>query len=30
MEVVIPPRDHGQTTYRYTWDDNGEVERVER
>ncbi|KAF6844809.1 hypothetical protein CMUS01_00743 [Colletotrichum musicola] len=29
MEVVIPPRDHGPS-YRYTWDDNGDVERIER
>ena len=30
MEIIIPPRDHRPTTYRYTWDANGEVERVER
>ncbi|KAL2105310.1 hypothetical protein VUR80DRAFT_8586 [Thermomyces stellatus] len=30
MELIIPPRDHRPTTYRYTWDENGEVERVER
>ncbi|KAF4896972.1 hypothetical protein CGCF415_v011381 [Colletotrichum fructicola] len=29
MEVVIPPRDHGPS-YRYTWDEEGQVERVER
>ncbi|WYZ41901.1 hypothetical protein EsH8_V_000796 [Colletotrichum jinshuiense] len=29
MEVVIPPRDHGPS-YKYVWDDNGEVERIER
>ncbi|GKT50931.1 uncharacterized protein ColSpa_11112 [Colletotrichum spaethianum] len=29
MEVVIPPRDHGPS-YRYVWDDNGAVERIER
>ncbi|KAK4041760.1 hypothetical protein C8A01DRAFT_34139, partial [Parachaetomium inaequale] len=28
MEMVIPPRDHGPSTYRYTWDENGEVEQV--
>ncbi|KAK5657318.1 hypothetical protein OQA88_3382 [Cercophora sp. LCS_1] len=30
MEIVIPPRDHGPSTYRYTWDENGEVEQVTR
>ncbi|KAK4241300.1 hypothetical protein C8A03DRAFT_41246 [Achaetomium macrosporum] len=30
METVIPPRDHGPTTYRYTWDENGEVMQVTR
>jgi hypothetical protein len=30
MEVIIPPRDHKATTYRYTWDEHGEVQRVER
>lgn len=30
MEVVIPPRDHGPSTYRYTWDENGEVTQVTR
>ncbi|KAL1842642.1 hypothetical protein VTJ49DRAFT_4553 [Mycothermus thermophilus] len=30
MEMVIPPRDHGSTTYRYTWDENGEVTQVTR
>ncbi|KAK1971475.1 hypothetical protein LY78DRAFT_100087 [Colletotrichum sublineola] len=29
MEVVIPPRDHGPS-YRYVWDDDGTVKRVER
>ncbi|KAK1654751.1 hypothetical protein BDP81DRAFT_402751 [Colletotrichum phormii] len=29
MEVVIPPRDHGPS-YRYVWDDDGQVERIER
>ncbi|GKT60771.1 hypothetical protein ColTof4_00890 [Colletotrichum tofieldiae] len=29
MEVVIPPRDHGPS-YRYVWDDDGAVERIER
>ncbi|KAK1589617.1 uncharacterized protein LY79DRAFT_236201 [Colletotrichum navitas] len=29
MEVVIPPRDHG-ASYRYVWDDDGTVKRVER
>ncbi|EAQ92466.1 hypothetical protein CHGG_00701 [Chaetomium globosum CBS 148.51] len=28
METVIPPRDHGPSTYRYTWDENGEVTQV--
>lgn len=30
MEAVIPPRDHGPSTYRYTWDENGEVTQVIR
>ena len=30
MEIVIPPRDHGPSTYRYTWDENGEVQQVTR
>ncbi|KAH6845132.1 hypothetical protein B0I37DRAFT_406712 [Chaetomium sp. MPI-CAGE-AT-0009] len=30
METVIPPRDHGPSTYRYTWDENGEVTQVTR
>ncbi|SPQ22083.1 0c82ce2d-26cf-476e-8914-0ca15ab7d1b9 [Thermothielavioides terrestris] len=30
MEMVIPPRDHGPSTYRYTWDENGEVTQVTR
>ncbi|KAK3301241.1 uncharacterized protein B0H64DRAFT_471194 [Chaetomium fimeti] len=30
METVIPPRDHGPSTYRYTWDENGEVAQVTR
>ncbi|OIW23599.1 hypothetical protein CONLIGDRAFT_637566 [Coniochaeta ligniaria NRRL 30616] len=30
MEIVIPPRDHGASTYRYTWDENGEVTQVTR
>ena len=30
MEVIIPPRDHKPSTYRYTWDENGEVQKVER
>ncbi|KAH8911814.1 hypothetical protein BR93DRAFT_932932 [Coniochaeta sp. PMI_546] len=30
MEIVIPPRDHGVSTYRYTWDENGEVMQVTR
>ncbi|KAL0942169.1 uncharacterized protein CTRU02_200054 [Colletotrichum truncatum] len=29
MEVVIPPRAHGPP-YRYTYDENGEVEKIER
>ncbi|OHE95279.1 hypothetical protein CORC01_09424 [Colletotrichum orchidophilum] len=29
MEVVIPPRDHGPS-YRYVWDNDGQVERIER
>ncbi|KAK1828274.1 hypothetical protein QBC39DRAFT_374811 [Podospora conica] len=30
MEIVIPPRDHGQSTFRYTWDENGEVQQMTR
>ncbi|KAK3360111.1 hypothetical protein B0T25DRAFT_449554 [Lasiosphaeria hispida] len=30
MEIVIPPRDHGPSTFRYTWDENGEVQQVTR
>ncbi|TPX18423.1 uncharacterized protein E0L32_011664 [Thyridium curvatum] len=30
MEVVIPPRDHGPTTYKYEWDENGEVISTQR
>jgi len=30
MEVIIPPRDHKTITYRYTWDEKGEVQKVER
>ncbi|KLU86341.1 hypothetical protein MAPG_05355 [Magnaporthiopsis poae ATCC 64411] len=30
MEVVIPPRDHGATTYRYEWDENGAVTNISR
>ena len=30
METVIPPRDHGPSTYKYTWDENGEVMQVTR
>lgn len=30
MEIVIPPRDHGPSTFRYTWDENGEVQQMTR
>ncbi|KAK4168834.1 hypothetical protein QBC43DRAFT_81563 [Cladorrhinum sp. PSN259] len=30
MEMVIPPRDHGPSTYRYAWDQNGEVTQMTR
>ncbi|KAB5554515.1 hypothetical protein GE09DRAFT_964056 [Coniochaeta sp. 2T2.1] len=30
MEIVIPPRDHGASTYKYTWDENGDVMQVTR
>ncbi|KAK3378109.1 hypothetical protein B0H63DRAFT_236952 [Podospora didyma] len=30
MEIVIPPRDHGPSTFRYTWDENGEVSQITR
>ncbi|EJT77174.1 hypothetical protein GGTG_07086 [Gaeumannomyces tritici R3-111a-1] len=30
MEVVIPPRDHGASTYRYEWDENGAVTNISR
>ncbi|KAK4122382.1 hypothetical protein N657DRAFT_576349 [Parathielavia appendiculata] len=30
MEMLIPPRDHGPSTYRYTWDENGEIAQVTR
>ncbi|KAK1754819.1 hypothetical protein QBC47DRAFT_226724 [Echria macrotheca] len=31
MEIVIPPRaQHGPSTFRYTWDENGEVQQVTR
>ncbi|KAK3325813.1 hypothetical protein B0H66DRAFT_139429 [Apodospora peruviana] len=30
MEIVIPPRDHGPSTYQYTWDENGEVTQITR
>ena len=30
MEIVIPPRDHGATTFQYTWDENGEVQQITR
>ncbi|KAK4195080.1 hypothetical protein QBC40DRAFT_237267 [Triangularia verruculosa] len=30
MEITIPPRDHGPTTFRYAWDENGEVAQMTR
>ncbi|KAK3685751.1 hypothetical protein B0T22DRAFT_381460 [Podospora appendiculata] len=30
MEIVIPPRDHGPSTFHYTWDENGEVTQITR
>ncbi|KAK3988301.1 hypothetical protein QBC44DRAFT_103367 [Cladorrhinum sp. PSN332] len=30
MEMVIPPRDHGPSTFRYAWDENGEVTQMTR
>ncbi|KAK0745221.1 hypothetical protein B0T21DRAFT_345310 [Apiosordaria backusii] len=30
MEIVIPPRDHGPSTFRYAWDENGEVTQMTR
>ncbi|KAK4225349.1 hypothetical protein QBC38DRAFT_267411 [Podospora fimiseda] len=30
MEMVIPPRDHGSSTFRYAWDENGEVTQMTR
>jgi hypothetical protein len=30
MEMTIPPRHHGPSTYRYTWDANGAVTQVTR
>ncbi|KAH8893217.1 hypothetical protein GQ53DRAFT_821934 [Thozetella sp. PMI_491] len=30
MEIVIPPRDHAKSAYRYTWDENGEVTNVSK
>lgn len=30
MEVIIPPRDHGPSTFRYTWDENGDVQQIQR
>ncbi|CAK7197616.1 hypothetical protein SEUCBS139899_000264 [Sporothrix eucalyptigena] len=29
MEVVIPPRDHGGQTYKYEWDEQGEVTNIQ-
>ncbi|ORY68683.1 uncharacterized protein BCR38DRAFT_464055 [Pseudomassariella vexata] len=29
MEIVIPPRDHGKATFRYTWDKDGTVRNLE-
>ncbi|KAK1999315.1 hypothetical protein LX36DRAFT_680438 [Colletotrichum falcatum] len=30
MEIVIPARDHGPSSYRYVWGDDGTVKRVEK
>ncbi|KAK4679160.1 hypothetical protein QC764_201670 [Podospora pseudoanserina] len=30
MEITIPPRDHGPSTFRYAWDENGEVTQMTR
>lgn len=30
MEMVIPPRDHGGSVYRYAWDDDGQVISAQR
>lgn len=30
MEVVIPPRDHGDQTDKYAWDEHGEVTQIQR
>ncbi|KAJ9141648.1 hypothetical protein NKR23_g7817 [Pleurostoma richardsiae] len=30
MEIVIPPRDPNQSTYRYTWDEHGDVTDVHK
>ncbi|KAK0616066.1 hypothetical protein B0T17DRAFT_496885 [Bombardia bombarda] len=30
MDIVIPPRDHGSSTFHYKWDENGEVTQITR